>query len=127
MEFSVSDPAANDDGLTESRKEMMTALLNLSSAMFVSDPLFHARCQITGSTMAYACHRIGEPMTREVYAAVMQAAAVALVLGSVDDEDLAESVDHGKVLVSMLDFERVQAEMQAQLDREREEQTGVDD
>lgn len=90
----------------DTRELMNRALLNTSSQLFSTDPLFHARCQITASVVNYACHSMGEKMTREIYSCVMQAAAVALVMAMVDDDELSESVDHGKILVSMLDFER---------------------
>lgn len=88
------------------RDAMFNMLCSVASGAYINDGLFHGRCQIAVSAAAYALHRMGQRIDKDQYAVAMQAAAVALVLAQVPDDELAESLDMGKVMISQLEFSR---------------------
>lgn len=102
------------------RDIMNQSLLSASTRLYGEDPLFHARASIAAGAIAYGCKKNGLEYTQAQYAMAVQSAAVALVLATVPDDELSESVDHAKVLIGMLEFERAAEGLKAKLAAERD-------
>lgn len=109
----------------DKRAAMNETLLSASSQKYMTDPLFFSRVQISISAVAHLCNRTNTALTNDHIAVATQAAAVALIMALVPDDELSESVDHGKVLVGMLDFQRAYDSMERRIADEK--QSGVDD
>lgn len=89
--------------------QVSLALLTTSSHLYGLDPLFFARCAISVKAANHGMNiSFGRDMNQNEYAACVQAAACALVMATVDDDELSDSVDHAKVLTGQLEFSLLQ-------------------
>lgn len=90
--------------MSDMKQQMYSSLLSMSSELYASDSLFHTRATLAAAACSYALLTMDQMMTNEMYAVAAQAAAAALLLAKVPDEDIISATDQGAVAATMMEF-----------------------